>query len=74
MLMLKKFFRKVLTNIKLHDIIRTSNKLNGGLHTMEEVLKEILKRIDTDSKAESPYSKNPLDDIMNDDDDDDDIE
>lgn len=37
---------------------------------MEEVLKEILKRIETDSKTESPYSKNPLDDIMDDDDDD----
>lgn len=42
---------------------------------MEEVLKEILKRIEVDSKTESPYSKNPLVDIMDDDDeDDDDIE
>ena len=41
---------------------------------MEEVLKEILKRIEADSKTESPYSKNPLADIMDDDDDDDDIE
>lgn len=37
---------------------------------MEEVLKEIFKRIDADSKTESPYSKNPLDDIMDDDDED----
>lgn len=38
---------------------------------MEEVLKEILKRIEADSNTESPYSKNPLADIMDDDDDDD---
>lgn len=37
-------------------------------------MEEILKGIEADSKIESPYSKNPLVDIMAEDDDDDDIE
>ena len=35
----------------------------------DAVMEEILKKIEDDAKMESPYSKNPLDDIMDEDDD-----
>ena len=40
---LKNFFRKVLTNRKRHDIIRTSNKSNGGYIPWKKYLRRFLR-------------------------------
>lgn len=42
--------------------------------TNTTTLEDILKRVDDDAATPSPYSKNPLNDIMGDDTDDDEIE
>lgn len=46
----------------LADTLKSCNK------RADAVMEEILKKIEDDAKMESPYSKNPLKDIMDEDD------